>query len=290
MSLSVEQRLGRLQQVILALLWGEDMYGLEIQRSVTLYGYEVTSGQLYPALKRLEENHHISSYIRAGVGANKKYYRITETGKQCLIENVLDQVKIIEILAVKRLSGIILESGLLEVEEGDTVVEFSDLRFKDIALALSRRLGSRGGYVIVTEDEREAKLLGRWVAAEEIDGVRIAQARGKSVEIGNDSVDLALILFKMHLDDSAWILSEAKRIIGEKGKIAVFDILDSGGDFRSDLYGGVLPRHSKMGVKKDEIYGAITENELVIKKEVIQKGLILMILGKRGSTSITCTS
>jgi len=280
MSLPVEQRLGRLQEVILALLWGEDMYGLEIQRGVTVYGYEVTSGQLYPALRRLEESRYISSYAQAKVGADRKYYRLTETGKRSLIENVLDQVKIIEILAAKRLSGIILESGLLEVEEGGSVAEFSDLRFKEVTLALSRRLGSRGRYFIVAEDEREAGLLERWAAAEEISGARVARARGKAVDIGSGSVDLVLILFKLHLDDSAWILSEAKRIIGEGGRIAVFDILDSGGDFRSDLYGSVLPRHSKMGVKRDELYEAIAENGLAVKREIAQKGLIFMVLGK----------
>ncbi len=272
--------MGRLQEVILALLWGEDMYGLEIQRGVTVYGYEATSGQLYPALKRLEESSYISSYVQAKVGADRKYYRLTETGKRSLIENVLDQVKIIEILAAKRLSGIILESGLLEVEEGGSVAEFSDLRFKDVTLALSRRLGSRGRYVIVTEDERGAELLGKWVSAEEISGARVALARGKAVDIGSGSVDLALILFKLHLDDSAWILSEAKRIIGDEGRIAILDILDNGGDFRSDLYGSVLPRHSKMGVKRDELYGAIAENGLSVMRETAQKGLIFMLLGK----------
>ena len=262
------------------MLWGEDMYGLEIQRGVTVYGYEVTSGQLYPALRRLEESRYISSYAQAKVGADRKYYRLTETGKRSLIENVLDQVKIIEILAAKRLSGIILESGLLEVEEGGSVAEFSDLRFKEVTLALSRRLGSRGRYFIVAEDEREAGLLERWAAAEEISGARVARARGKAVDIGSGSVDLVLILFKLHLDDSAWILSEAKRIIGEGGRIAVFDILDSGGDFRSDLYGSVLPRHSKMGVKRDELYEAIAENGLAVKREIAQKGLIFMVLGK----------
>jgi PadR family transcriptional regulator PadR len=281
MSLVVEQRLGRLQQLILALLWGEDMYGLEIQRGVTIYGYEVTSGQLYPALKRLEENNCVSSFERAGVGANKKYYRITETGKQYLIGNVLDQIKIIEILASKKLSGIIIESGLLEVEEGDTVVEFSDLRFRDITLALSRRLGSHGRYIIVAEDEREAERLEKWVKIEGIDDrARVVRTGDKSVEIEPDSVDLALILFRMHLDDSAWILSEAKRIIGVEGRIAVFDLLDSGNDFRSDLYGSVLPRHSRMGVIMDELHAAIAENGLNIKEERIQKGLIFMFLGK----------
>lgn len=281
MSLVVEQRLGRLQQLILALLWGEDMYGLEIQRGVTIYGYEVTSGQLYPALKRLEENNCVSSFERAGVGANKKYYRITETGKQYLIGNVLDQIKIIEILASKKLSSIIIESGLLEVEEGGTMVEFSDLRFRDITLALSRRLGSHGRYIIVAEDEREAERLEKWVKIEGIDDrARVVRTGDKSVEIEPDSVDLALILFRMHLDDSAWILSEAKRMIGVEGRIAVFDLLDSGNDFRSDLYGSVLPRHSRMGVIMDELHAVIAENGLNIKEERIQKGLIFMFLGK----------
>jgi hypothetical protein len=218
--------------------------------------------------------------VRAKVGASRKYYSITETGKRSLIENVLDQVKIIEILAAKRLSGIILGSGLLDVDEGGAVAEFSDLRFKEVTLSLSRRLGGRGRYVIVTEDDREAELLEKWAAAEEMVGVRVARAGGKSVDIGSGSVDLALILFKLHLDDSAWILSEAKRIIGEEGRIVVFDMLDSGGDFRSDLYGSVLPRHSKMGVVKDELYEAIAGNGLVIQREMIQKGLIFVVLGK----------
>jgi hypothetical protein len=93
-------------------------------------------------------------------------------------------------------------------------------------------------------------------------------------------VDLALILFRMHLDDSAWILSEAKRIIGVEGRIAVFDLLDSGNDFRSDLYGSVLPRHSRMGVIMDELHAVIAENGLKIMEEKIQRGLIFMFLGK----------
>ena len=88
---------------------------------------------------------------------------------------------------------------------------------------------------MVAGDEREAGRLEKWAKIEGIDDrAGVVQIADKSVEIDSDSVDLALILFRMHLDDSAWILSEAKRIIGEKGRIAVFDLLDLGEDLHHE--------------------------------------------------------
>jgi DNA-binding PadR family transcriptional regulator len=279
MSLSFGRRLGRLQQVILALLWDEEMYGLEIQRGVSAYGYRATSGQLYPALQRLEENDCVQASERVGVGASRKYYRITEKGRKSLIENVLDQVKILEILATKRLSKVLIESGLLDVGEGDVVVEFSDLRFTDIESVISDRVGARGRHIIITENQRDSKLLRKWIAVEGIsDRVKIVQAEGRSIEVDDGSADLVLILFRMHLDGSSWILSEARRIISEGGRALIFDLLDRGDDFRSELYGSVLPDHSGMGVKIDELRKQIELNDLEVSEEFTERGLIFMVL------------
>ena len=279
MSLSLGRRLGRLQQVILALLWDEEMYGLEIQRGVSVYGYRATSGQLYPALQRLEENDCVRASERVGVGASRKYYRITEKGRKSLIENVLDQVKILEILATKKLSKVLIESGLLDVGEGDVVVEFSDLRFTDIESMISGRVGARGCHVIVTGNDRDSRLLREWFAVEGIsDRVKIVQAEGGSIEVDDGSADLVLILFRMHLDGSSWILSEARRIIGEGGSVLIFDLLDSGDDFRSELYGSVLPDHTGMGVKIDELRKQIELNDLEVSEEFTERGLIIMVL------------
>jgi DNA-binding PadR family transcriptional regulator len=279
MSLSFGQRLGRLQQVILALLWDEEMYGLEIQRGVSVYGYRATSGQLYPALQRLEENDCVQASERIGVGASRKYYRITEKGRKSLIENVLDQVKILEILAAKRLSKVLIESGQLDVGEGDVVVQFSDLRFTDIESTISDRVGARGCHIIVTGNDRDFRLLREWIAVEVInDRVKIVQAEGGSIEVDDDSVDLVLILFRMHLDGSSWILFEARRIIGEGGRVLIFDLLDRGDDFRSDLYGSVLPDHSGMGVKIDVLRKQIELNDLEVSEEFTERGLIIMVL------------
>ena len=266
------------------MLWDEEMYGLEVQKKVSIFGYKVTSGQLYPALRRLEDNGCVSSVERTRVGANRKYYRITETGKEYLIENVLDQIKILEILAAKNMSGVLLESGFISVGEGDAVVEFSDVRFMDVVLSISSKVGDTGSYTIVAGDDRESSLLREWTALEEIDDkVTIVQREGKSVGIDSGSADLALILFRMHLDDSSWMLAEAKRVIADGGRVVIFDLLDREDDFRSDFYGGVLPGHSKMGVRLDELYEMIEENEFRISREVEQKGLLLMTLENPGS-------
>ena len=278
----MEHRLGRLQQVILSLLWEEEMYGLEIQRDVCVYGYKVTSGQLYPALKRLEDNQCITSFEATRVGANRKYYSITEKGKVYLMENVLDQIKIIEILAAKKLSKALLESECLTIEEGDTVVGFSDMWFKDVTHHISNSVGSNGSYIIATGDERESSLLSEWINHEGLeDRIKALKTEPNSVQIRPQSVDLVLVLFRMHLEGSSWILSEANKILRDDGRVLIYDLLDIEQDFRSVLYGEILPRHSRMGVKMDEIYGVIERNQFEIIDEATRRGLLLMTLGKK---------
>ena len=50
-----------LQQTLLTKLYSREMFGLEIQRDLKLWGEDVGAGQLYPALKKLEKAELITS-------------------------------------------------------------------------------------------------------------------------------------------------------------------------------------------------------------------------------------
>ena len=77
-------RKGSLELAILASLWAEPLYGLEILRRLRdRGGMEVADGTLYPILNRLRLDELLTSEWRdAGTGHPRKYYTLTRQGRQ----------------------------------------------------------------------------------------------------------------------------------------------------------------------------------------------------------------
>ena len=92
MSISSDTLRGHTDTIILTQLIRGDNYGYEInkniqQRTGGAYGFKEAT--LYTAFKRLEQNGLISSYWgEDGPGARRRYYAITEKGKEQWAENV----------------------------------------------------------------------------------------------------------------------------------------------------------------------------------------------------------
>lgn len=99
MSLSSDLLRGHTETIILAQLIHKDSYGYEINRAVqekTKGEYELKEATLYSAFRRLEEQGAILSYWGdENTGARRRYYNITETGKEKYEKNLLewDRVK-----------------------------------------------------------------------------------------------------------------------------------------------------------------------------------------------------
>lgn len=76
--------------LVLAILQEEDSYGYAILKRVSELsdgGLEWTDGMLYPVLHRLERQGHIEGrWGRSETGRRRKYYRITEQGREQLAE------------------------------------------------------------------------------------------------------------------------------------------------------------------------------------------------------------
>lgn len=82
-----ELKSGIVELSILALLLAKDMYGYEISSQLDKSSsnqLEVKEGTLYPILYRLEEKNVVESYWKEAEGRGKprKYYKITQSGKE----------------------------------------------------------------------------------------------------------------------------------------------------------------------------------------------------------------
>lgn len=77
---------GILEMCILSLVDKRDMYGFEVIEKLSS-AIEVNENTVYPILRRLTGQGLFDTYMeQTNIGAPRKYYQITETGKEKLNE------------------------------------------------------------------------------------------------------------------------------------------------------------------------------------------------------------
>lgn len=85
---------GHTDTIVLGALMQKDKYGFEIYNAIlerTSEKYELKETTLYSSYKRLEKDGYISSYWGDETqGARRKYYHITDTGRELYRQNKLD--------------------------------------------------------------------------------------------------------------------------------------------------------------------------------------------------------
>jgi PadR family transcriptional regulator PadR len=74
-----------LDALVLSVAEGSDTYGYKITQEIR-EAMEMSESTLYPVLRRLLKNGYLDSYDREYMGRNRRYYSVTETGKQKLAE------------------------------------------------------------------------------------------------------------------------------------------------------------------------------------------------------------
>jgi DNA-binding PadR family transcriptional regulator len=88
---------GHTDTIVLSVLLKSDNYGYEIHKSIIdrLGGeYELKEATLYSSYKRLEAEGYITSYWGdETLGSRRKYYRITDSGKELFRQNKADWLK-----------------------------------------------------------------------------------------------------------------------------------------------------------------------------------------------------
>lgn len=75
--------------VVLSMLRQQDAYGYKITQTVRTI-LDVSETSLYPALRRLQKSGYLSTYDQPWQGRNRRYYHLTDAGRDHLSE-LMDQ-------------------------------------------------------------------------------------------------------------------------------------------------------------------------------------------------------
>lgn len=86
MSMRSQLLKGFLDGCVLAIIQKEEVYGYELSQKLQQYGLrDISEGTIYPVLLRLQKSNWIAGTMRpSDSGPNRKYYSLTEEGKENL--------------------------------------------------------------------------------------------------------------------------------------------------------------------------------------------------------------
>ena len=274
--------LGSLQQAILLLLWSDEYYGLEIQRRLRFQGKNVGPGQLYPALRRLEDQGFITSNEVSRVGANRVYYSITEMGKSTVIERLMDVLYVMRYISIDFLNPYLEEAvEKADIKQGETILDLSSPVMEKLRMKTTELHKPHGRYLLVNTNPHFADLLGEWIRSEKrelVDLLDMEQVERLDVE----TVDIVLALFNITEINVEWTIDQALRLLRKGGKLVICDIAARVEDtIRDDLYKEYMPLHGKSGIDLN-LDKKITERGMKALVFERKRGLITGVFQKEG--------
>lgn len=84
--MNVQFKKGVLELCVLAELYQRDCYGYELVEEISK-DIDISEGTIYPLLRRLKSEGHVVTYLQESQeGPPRKYYKITELGRQRSID------------------------------------------------------------------------------------------------------------------------------------------------------------------------------------------------------------
>lgn len=114
MKINKELLKGSTSTMILSMLERKDMYGYQIMQELRMMSdntFDLKEGTLYPLLHALANDNAIESYwFDTDEGRRRKYYKITDTGKDMLAEKRREWS--VYVKAVNSVIGGVLNEGV----------------------------------------------------------------------------------------------------------------------------------------------------------------------------------
>lgn len=82
--MNIQFKKGVLELCVLAVLVRKDCYGYELVQEIS-QNIDISEGTIYPLLRRLKSEGYVTAYLEeSSEGPPRKYYQLTELGKQTL--------------------------------------------------------------------------------------------------------------------------------------------------------------------------------------------------------------
>jgi DNA-binding PadR family transcriptional regulator len=265
------------------MVWTREMYGLQIKNLLKRLGEDVSPGQLYPALDKLNKMKLLKVREEIKKGANRKYYRITEKGKGLMYRNFISLFALVELTAIEKFSFIFDEVlKMVPINAGSIVVDFTNPVINQGRIKFAPLTAPTGRYFAVNTAKFAKDLLSLWLVDEGLqDIVSILKPENESISLPDQSVDVILVFFQLHEDKTEWIIKETKRILKPDGKALIIDVEDLKGHIIEQVLVAFMPDHSRMGINKEIFYPLLKNNQLDVVFEKKKQGYIYFILQPR---------
>lgn len=95
--MDIQLRKGLLEYCVLAVLRDADSYGYQMIRDISEC-IEISESTLYPILRRLESAGKVTSYNTEYNNRIRKYFHLTDEGRQMLLDFKSDKEQMIKVL------------------------------------------------------------------------------------------------------------------------------------------------------------------------------------------------
>ena len=143
-----DPRIGWFQLQLLLQLAFRPKYGYEIINEMKVNDIKISTGQVYPALKKLENSKYLNSFSKKGRAARRKYYEITEQGVKAIRRTIRPMLYNLLPAMYTLLADI--RNTLFDnykINRGDTILFYSD-PIKQPLIDLARLVGDTGKVLI----------------------------------------------------------------------------------------------------------------------------------------------
>lgn len=94
--MDIQMKKGLLDVCVLTVLQNEDSYGYKLIKDLSAC-VEMSESTLYPILKRLESGKRLTTYSVERNGRLRKYYKITDMGRQSINDFLIDWEEVMKI-------------------------------------------------------------------------------------------------------------------------------------------------------------------------------------------------
>ncbi len=94
--MDIQLKRGLIEICVLKVLTSGDSYGYQLIKDISLH-IEISESTLYPILKRLESAEMLSVYSSEHAGRLRKYYKITDSGKDRINEFIKEWQEVMKV-------------------------------------------------------------------------------------------------------------------------------------------------------------------------------------------------
>lgn len=94
--MDIQLKRGLIEICVLKVLTAGDSYGYQLIKDISPH-IEISESTLYPILKRLETANMLSVYSSEHAGRLRKYYKITDSGKERISEFIIEWQEVMKV-------------------------------------------------------------------------------------------------------------------------------------------------------------------------------------------------